>query len=53
MCILNTFQYIPGVGIGLQEENASPVRPDGQEQMGTWFDTLQSALSPHVPGHGS
>lgn len=31
----------------------SPVRPDGQLQIGLWFIISHRAPTPHVPGHGS
>lgn len=33
--------------------NASPVEPSGHEQIGIWFETVQIAFNPHVPGQGS
>jgi len=32
---------------------ASPIVGNGQEQMGTWLDTVQIAPTPQVPGQGS
>ena len=34
-------------------EKGSPEYPLLQTQMGMWFLTLQQALTPHSPGHGS
>lgn len=45
--------YLQARGAGLQAKNGSPVKPGGQEQVGIWFMTAQSAPVPHVPGHGS
>lgn len=39
--------------MGRQEKNGSPVKPGGQEHVGMWLMTEQSAPVPHVPGHGS
>jgi len=41
------------MGITLHMLNGSPVYPGTQLHEGAWFRTLHSALSPHVPGHGS
>ena len=29
------------------------MNPDGQEQVGLWLTTVQMALGPQLPGHGS
>jgi len=44
--------YLRG-GIGLQNLNASPVKPGRHVHVGTWVTTWQSAEGPHVPGQGS
>ena len=41
------------MGASLHEVNGSPIYPTMQVQDGTWFNTLHSALIPHVPGQGS
>lgn len=39
--------------MGIQLTNGLPVCPSGHEHIGMWLTTLQIALLPHVPGHGS
>lgn len=36
-----------------QSVKASPIVGNGQEQMGTWLDTVQIAPTPQVLGQGS
>jgi hypothetical protein len=42
-----------GGGFGLHPTNGSPSYPSKQTQFGMWFKTLQFALKPQLPGHGS
>lgn len=39
--------------IGMHLANGSPVYRTGHVQIGLWFTTWHSALSPHTPGQGS
>ena len=41
------------IGLSLHDVKGSPMYPSMQVQIGIWFLTLQIALTPQVPGHGS
>ena len=42
-----------GGGFGTQLVKGSPVKPSEQVHIGTWLRTVQRALNPQEPGHGS